>query len=185
MKVFSIDLNYYINRYKYHSKKELNDLKNKRVISILTPRQLDEKIKSGDAIKLNDLNPFFMYVDKSGICPEACVQFYDDMGYLLWTYPWNGKVNLDKSLKCGFDAMAKNLKKIDVALSEQGKFVIKEDVDNYYFDGSLIKSYDFNIYNSTGKRMKFPFPINNFEYKKVIEQGDVYINKLFEKEIQK
>ena len=162
-------LNIKIDTNKY-SKNEMETLLKEREGSLLNLTELKNKIEMDEVFCLNNgngVNKLYVYIAPNG-CEMSKVQFYDDNG-ILFTYPWNGKYNIESVLdktsgkfKAAYEMTTdrftsfcywkgrKEIKHLQCGLTKSGRIAID--------DFSLVKKmnkesseWNLSVFNNEGK----------------------------------
>ena len=143
-----------------------------REISLLSRYELSQKIASGAAVCLNPESKghrVYAYIDNENLCPLAKVQFYDEKGDVMFTYPWNGKceqlgenfrlITDIRSPLCGYEE-ASLIHNLQVTATEKGRVIIK--AKEYGGCAPIMPRdfYTFTIYDREGKEERICGAVN-------------------------
>lgn len=143
-----------------------------REVALLSRHELSQKIATGAAVCLNPESKghrVYAYVDKENLCPLAKVQFYDEKGDVMFTYPWNGKceqvgenykfITDSHSPLCGYDE-ASLINSLQVTATDKGRVIIKAKQYGGCAPIAPRDFYTFAIYNREGKEERILGAVN-------------------------
>lgn len=155
---------------KQYAKDEMKELLKQRQSSLLNPQELRNKIEMEEAFCLKNGksdSKIYVYIAQNS-CEMSKVQFYNDNG-LLFTYPWNGKYNIESRLdkeNSQFKAVyemttdrstsfcywrgRKEIRHLQCGVTKSGKIAI-DDLSVVERLGKKSTEWNLSVYNTEGK----------------------------------
>ena len=140
----------------YHSIDEASQILKGREDSVLTKTWFMLKLKNRELIPLYDnQNQLFIYIDNHN--SMYGVQFYNPMGELVMTYPWNGSLSLynegqlvnDYKERFGINRYSK-LKAIDIVIRNDEIIICDEIGDDRLFESDKDDHHEIRVFNMDG-----------------------------------
>lgn len=160
----------------YHSIDEASQILKGREDSVLTKTWFILKLKNRELIPLYDnQNQLFIYIDNHN--SMYGVQFYNSMGELVMTYPWNGSLSLynegqlvnDYKERFGINRYSK-LKAIDIVIRNDEIIICDEIVDNRLFESDKDDHHEIRVFNMDGvEKNMYQHLVGTRAYEKQIE----------------